>query len=361
MVRFALSLPILENPVMAPESTFSVKPYQSLREKLAQRFEEHAQVASYLRRNTAVIDKFVRDCAKFAKLPSRCSLAALGGYGRREMFPYSDIDVAVLIADDAAEADLAAISDFVTMLWSLGLTVGSNVRTKAEMLKVTSEDITAATAFLEARWLWGDKALFEDTYRTFMSQLDSRMFFRNKMLEMRQRHQKYGDTPYALEPNIKEGLGGLRDLQVFLWYSKAAGYGRSWKEMAQAGLITNTEAYHFSQCLHFLQELRIRLHLTAGRHEDRLIFDVQTALAKSAGYRPKGALLPSEALMFSTSLSPLRQTRRRRLHCPRRRSGHQKSGRLPQGQHESAARLRAFCASPRIQAHVDESAACALA
>ena len=282
---------------MAPESTFSVKPYQSLREKLAQRFEEHAQVASYLRRNTAVIDKFVRDCAKFSKLPSSCSLAALGGYGRREMFPYSDIDVAVLIADDAAEADLAAISDFVTMLWSLGLTVGSNVRTKAEMLKVTSEDITAATAFLEARWLWGDKALFEDTYRTFMSQLDSRMFFRNKMLEMRQRHQKYGDTPYALEPNIKEGLGGLRDLQVFLWYSKAAGYGRSWKEMAQAGLITNTEAYHFSQCLHFLQELRIRLHLTAGRHEDRLIFDVQTALAKSAGYRPKGALLPSEALM----------------------------------------------------------------
>lgn len=73
------------------------------------------------------------------------------------------------------------------------------------------------------------------------------------MLEMRQRHQKYGDTAYALEPNIKEGLGGLRDLQVFLWYAKAAGYGNSWKEMAQAGLITGTEAYHFTQCTHFCE------------------------------------------------------------------------------------------------------------
>ena len=79
---------------------------------------------------------------------------------------------------------------------------------------------------------------FKDTHDTFLQELDSRMFFRSKMLEMRQRHQKYGDTPYALEPNIKEGLGGLRDLQVFLWYAKAAGYGTSWKEMAQAGLIT---------------------------------------------------------------------------------------------------------------------------
>lgn len=108
------------------------------------------------------------------------------------------------------------------------------------------------------------------------------------MLEMRQRHQKYGDTPYALEPNIKEGLGGLRDLQVFLWYAKAAGYGTSWKEMAQAGLITGTEAYHFTQCTHFLRELRIRLHLICGRHEDRLIFDVQTALAKTPATNPKG-------------------------------------------------------------------------
>lgn len=106
---------------------------------------------------------------------------------------------------------------------------------------------------MEARWLYGDKTLFKNTHEAFLRGLDSRMFFRSKMLEMRQRHQKYGDTAYALEPNIKEGLGGLRDLQVFLWYAKAAGYGNSWKEMAQAGLITGTEAYHFTQCTHFCE------------------------------------------------------------------------------------------------------------
>lgn len=282
---------------MASESNFSVKPYVSLRKKLADRFEAHAQVDAYLKRNTAVIDKFVRDCACSARLSARCAVAALGGYGRKEMYPYSDIDVAILIPENLPEEELNAISDFVTALWSLGLAVGSNVRTKAETLKETAGDITAATAFLEARWVLGDKALFEDTYTAFRNALDSRMFFRNKMLEMRQRHQKYGDTPYALEPNIKEGLGGLRDLQVFLWYAKAAGYGNSWKEMARAGLITNTEAYHFSQCMHFLRELRIRLHLLCSRHEDRLIFDVQTALAQSIGCRCRGSLLPSEALM----------------------------------------------------------------
>ena len=256
---------------MASERNFSVKPYINLREKLAQNFSAHPQVGLYLRHHTAVIDKFVKDCAAFAKVPPTCAIAALGGYGRREMFPYSDIDVAVLTPEGLSQADQTAIAEFVTLLWSLGLTVGTNVRTKAETLKITASDITAATAFLEARWIYGNKALFKDTHDTFLQELDSRMFFRSKMLEMRQRHQKYGDTPYALEPNIKEGLGGLRDLQVFLWYAKAAGYGTSWKEMAQAGLITGTEAYHFTQCTHFLRELRIRLHLICGRHEDRLI------------------------------------------------------------------------------------------
>ena len=96
-------------------------------------------------------------------------------------------------------------------------------------------------------------------------------------------------------PTSRKSLGGLRDLQVFLSYAKAAGYGTSWKGMAQAGLITGTEAYHFTQCTHFLRELRIRLHLICGRHEDRLIFDVQTALAKNAGYKPKGSLLPAQS------------------------------------------------------------------
>ena len=136
---------------MASERNLSVKPYINLREKLAQNFAAHPQVGLYLRRHTAVIDKFVKDCAAFAKVPTTCAIAALGGYGRREMFPYSDIDLAVLTPEDISEADQTAIAEFVTALWSLGLTVGTNVRTKAETLKITASDITAATAFLEAR------------------------------------------------------------------------------------------------------------------------------------------------------------------------------------------------------------------
>ena len=179
---------------MASERNFSVKPYINLREKLAQNFSAHPQVGLYLRHHTAVIDKFVKDCAAFAKVPPTCAIAALGGYGRREMFPYSDIDVAVLTPEGLSQADQTAIAEFVTLLWGLGLTVGTNVRTKAETLKITASDITAATAFLEARWIYGNKALFKDTHDTFLQELDSRMFFRSKMLEMRQRHQKYGDT-----------------------------------------------------------------------------------------------------------------------------------------------------------------------
>ena len=137
---------------MASERNFSVKPYINLREKLAQNFSAHPQVGLYLRHHTAVIDKFVKDCAAFAKVPPTCAIAALGGYGRREMFPYSDIDVAVLTPEGLSQADQTAIAEFVTLLWSLGLTVGTNVRTKAETLKITASDITAATAFLEARW-----------------------------------------------------------------------------------------------------------------------------------------------------------------------------------------------------------------
>ncbi|MDO4937162.1 MAG: [protein-PII] uridylyltransferase [Sutterellaceae bacterium] len=271
--------------------------FQTIRQKIADDFLAHGRVSSYLKRNTATIDRFVVEMAARAGMPADHALVAVGGYGRGEMFPYSDIDLLVLLPDNHCEESDAKVGAFVTNLWSLGLTVGSVVRTKDEMLREAKADITVATAFLEARFLSGDEDLFHDTYKAFFEILDPKTFFRSKMLEMRQRHQKFDDTPYALEPNIKESPGGLRDLQVFLWCAHCAGFGRNWKELATSGLITETEAYHLSECQHFLRDLRIRLHLLRKRHEDRLIFDVQTALAENAGYKAIGALLPSESLM----------------------------------------------------------------
>ena len=271
--------------------------FQSVREKLAQQFLAHGRASSYLKRHTAALDRYVLQLAEASGLACDIALVAVGGYGRGEMFPHSDIDLLILLPEaHGAETDERA-GAFVTGLWGLGLNVGSAVRTPSEMIAAAKSDITAATAFLEARFLGGDKTLFETTHRAFMKTLDARTFFRSKMLEMHQRHQRHAETPYALEPNVKESPGGLRDLQVFLWCAYCAGFGRTWKELAAGGLITETEAYHLSECQHFLREVRVRLHLLCRRHEDRLVFDVQTALAQSAGFKAVGGLLPSESLM----------------------------------------------------------------
>jgi len=271
--------------------------FQILRQTFAETFLKHGRARRYLARHAALVDRTVTERARACELPPSCALVAVGGYGRAEMFPYSDIDVLVLMPQDHSSEDDARVERFVTELWGLGLTVGSGVRTPAEMLAIAKEDITAATAFLEARFLAGDKELFESTYRAFIKRLDARQFFSSKMLEMRQRHQRFDDTPYALEPNLKESPGGLRDLQVFLWCAKVAGYGSNWNELAQSGLITQIEAYHLSECQNYLFDLRIRLHLLTKRHEDRLVFDTQTPLAKGCGYKKTAGLIESEALM----------------------------------------------------------------
>ncbi len=271
--------------------------YKTLREHLNESFLAHGRVATYLRRHTALLDRMVVQTARNCGIsPDHC-LVAVGGYGRAEMFPYSDLDLLVLLPEHHNAQTDARVSQFVTELWNFGLTVGSVVRTQTEMLKAATEDISIATSFLEARRIAGSKTLFEQTYAAFLQQLNAKSFFRSKMLEMRQRHQRHADTPYALEPNLKESPGGMRDLQVFLWCVQVAGYGRTWRDLSNADLITETEAYYLAQCQHFLHDLRIRLHLLRGRHEDRLVFDVQTALAQNAGYKPSAGLTESEMLM----------------------------------------------------------------
>src|SRR5690606_7029650 len=140
---------------------------------------------------------------------------------------------------------------------------------------------------LEARWLAGSRTLMRQLTQRLYQQLDSRAFFQSKRLEMQQRHTRHDNTPYALEPHCKEAPGGLRDLQVILWMARAAGYGRNWKQIADAGLLTADEARQLRRAEQTLKRLRIELHLLAGRREDRVLFDYQTALAQV--YDIKGA------------------------------------------------------------------------
>ena len=255
-------------------------------------------------------DKTLQQLWMRAGFPQECSLVAVGGYGRGELFPYSDVDVLLLLPDgtliDAPLADSSLkvrIENFIGSCWDTGLEIGSSVRTESECLHEASKDVTVQTSVLEARWLAGSKPNFLSLQTRLEKAMDPKAFFVAKSLELRQRHNKFEDTPYALEPNCKESPGGLRDLQVVLWVARAAGLGKSWEELARNGLATAFELRQIKANEALLSLIRARLHMLADRREDRLVFDLQTVVAESFGYAsvaPDGSRLArraSESLM----------------------------------------------------------------
>ena len=242
-----------------------------------------------------------------ADFPATACLVAVGGFGRQELFPHSDVDVLLLLADDAnVDGDpalKAKVENFISNCWDSGLEIGSSVRTAADCVMEAGKDVTVQTSLLEARLVTGSRKKFVSLQKQLATGLDPKAFFIAKTLELRQRHNKFENTPYALEPNCKESPGGLRDLQVILWVARAAGLGKSWDDLARSGLATAFEVRQIKANEGLLSLIRARLHLTAGRREDRLVFDLQTAVAESFGYSGKasdGTRLPrraSESLM----------------------------------------------------------------
>jgi len=242
-----------------------------------------------------------------AGFPATACLVAAGGFGRGELFPHSDVDVLLLLPDDAnAEDDAilkAKVESFISSCWDSGLEIGSSVRTVADCVEEAAKDVTVQTSLLEARRVAGSKKNFLRLQQQLDAVLDPKAFYVAKTLELRQRHNKFENTPYSLEPNCKESPGGLRDLQVVLWVARAAGLGKSWDDLARSGLATAFEVRQIKANEALLSLIRARLHLISGRREDRLVFDLQTAVAESFGYSSHaddGSRLPrrsSEALM----------------------------------------------------------------
>lgn len=230
-------------------------------------------------------------------LPSSAALVAVGGYGRGELFPHSDVDVLVLLDSPPDSTAQRQLEELVQLLWDIGLEIGHSIRTVDECLSEAAADITVQTSLLEARLVTGNRKLFEFLQDRHRAAINPQAFFQAKTLEMRQRHVKYEDTPYSLEPNCKESPGGLRDLQVILWVAKAAGLGDSWRKLAERGLITPTEARQLTQKERAFKDIRVRLHIHAGRREDRLLFDIQTPIAKSFGFKTTETRRASEYLM----------------------------------------------------------------
>ncbi len=244
-----------------------------------------------------LIDDVLTDVWQAMSLPPSLALVAVGGYGRHELYPASDIDVLLLLAEAADEPLTRRLEETVTLLYDLGVDIAPSVRTVSECALRASSDLTIQTALLEARLITGDSSLFQAFSAACADVLDAHAFFEAKRKEQEERHLRYYGSPYSLEPNCKEAPGGLRDLQTVLWVARAAHYGETWDDLAQQGFITREEKEQLSRSVRFLQQLRIRLHLHTGRREDRLLFDYQNALAEQWGYQPTATRRASELFM----------------------------------------------------------------
>ena len=265
------------------------------RAALRAEFEAKAAAPDLLRKHCALVDQLLREVWQAHDLPAGLALVAVGGYGRGQLFPYSDIDLLILLEHEADDVLQEKLQRLVGAWWDMGLETGHSVRTVNECVEMARQDITAQTNMLEPRLLTGHRKLYKQFVDGTLAVLDPLSFMQAKRLEQQQRHARYEET--NLEPNVKERAGGLRDLHHILWIAHGAGYGKSWRDLVRRGVITDTESRDIQRHERFLHTVRIRLHYLAGRREDRLIFDLQSALAKQFGLSNRAHRLASEQLM----------------------------------------------------------------
>jgi [protein-PII] uridylyltransferase len=266
------------------------------RATLRDAFFAHPDTPRLLREHRRLVDRVVRGVWRESAMPPELALLAVGGYGRGQLFPHSDVDVLILLPATGA-APAWAIERLFAALWDIGIELGHAVRTVAECESEMAGDATIRTSLLENRHLDGSRGLTREFRAMFDAKLDIRAFHAAKALEQQQRHLKYQDAIYNLEPNVKESPGGLRDLQTVLWISRAAGLGRTWAELARHGLMTIGEARAVSRQERFIGAMRVWLHFLSDRREDRLVFDQQAALAKQLRLVDNPAKRASEQLM----------------------------------------------------------------
>ena len=270
---------------------------QEGQKRLREDYFADGNASAMLSGRCVLIDDILRDLWQAQHFPAKLALVAVGGYGRGELYPASDIDLLILLPAAPDEKLKEKLEALVGLFWDIGLEIGHSVRTLEECLAEAAGDITIQTALIEARLLTGNAPLFKNFETGLRSALDPQAFYKAKRLEQDERYMRFQDTPFSLEPNIKESPGGLRDLQVILWIAQAAGFGRTWSELKDGGFVTQEELEHLARCESTLQRLRILLHYQLNRREDRLLFDYQTQLAERIGCEATKTRRASEALM----------------------------------------------------------------
>jgi [protein-PII] uridylyltransferase len=217
----------------------------------------------------------------------RLAVLAVGGYGRAEMAPHSDVDIAFITPMKRAPWCEQVIEAMLYLLWDLGLKVGHSSRTISDTVRMAKEDLTIRTALLESRLIWGDQGIYDELRQRFWTDVvrgNERQFHSAKLEERNQRHKRMGDSRYVVEPNIKEGKGGLRDLQTLYWIGKFMHRVESAAELVDVGLFTKSEYRSFRRAEGFLLAVRCHMHSITGRTEDRLTFDLQRQVAQAMNF-----------------------------------------------------------------------------
>ncbi len=269
------------------------------RVEIARRLEEHpSQGAQAAAAQAFLTDQLLRLLYDFTTqrlhrlsnptTSERLTLMAVGGYGRGEMAPYSDVDIAFLTPWKATGWSEAVIESMLYTLWDLGLKVGHSSRSLDEMVRLAKGDLTIRTALLEARYVWGDQGVYDEAAARFDREVvagTARIFVAEKLAERDARHKRMGDSRYVVEPNLKEGKGGLRDLHTLFWIGKYLHRVGTVAELVDKGLLTAAELRQFQKAENFLWAVRCHLHSVAGRGEERLTFDVQAEIARRMRYR----------------------------------------------------------------------------
>ena len=268
---------------------------------LRQRFEDDEPVEALVRDRARMVDVVLRRAWSRHAGPREndVALVAVGGYGRGELHPCSDIDVLILLPKSEVADDHDGIGRFLTFLWDIGLEVGHSVRTIDDCQRESAADVSVATTLIEARLLSGPDFLVQAMRRALGQDRvwSSKAFFEAKVTEQQTRHRRHHDTAYNLEPNVKTGPGGLRDIQTIGWVAKRHFGAETFDELVQHGFLTAGELRKLRSAQAFLWKARFALHVITGRREDRLLFDHQIRLAKMFGYEDATYTLAVEQFM----------------------------------------------------------------
>ncbi len=274
-------------------------------------FEKDSNGTNYVGLNTQLTDNLIINLFNYLKDANdtehchQILILALGGYGRGELAPKSDIDLLFLVQDKNlskinSNASEKLIQEILYFLWDLGFSVGHSTRTVKQIFDYAKEDITFLTSLIDHRFLIGDKKLFkcfQQTFQNFTKNYNTFEFIKNKLIEANQRHKKFGSSRFVIEPNVKEGKGGIRDIQTLIWISKFAYNSKNIFHLLESGFFIKKELYILFNSYKFLISTRCYLHLLSKRENDNLDVESQIEISKLMGFRQKEFQRPVERFM----------------------------------------------------------------